>query len=293
MGIRALSYGEMLKEDSGGSLRQGGSPFILAANICCMDGRASMYSRVGADAAGEELIAAGEKYGIDMAFVQRDNARPTGTAKAGAAEATHEPAAYAVADNFALRFMACERATVDALERMRFDVFCFQTLAPMFTQSHDTLLYLLEHINTCEVFYDLNFRGRYYSRKVIDTLLHHATIVRCNSEEMRIASTILYGKMMQPREFADTLSRSYAVPLVIVRQRPNGCAVYHAGAFAHMPSAPDDEQIPGGFGDAFNAAFLSLYCDGISPFDSAKRACKAAAHAARNNNPVVGEHYSA
>ena len=280
MSIKILSFGEMLLEQAGGKLQSGGSPLTLAANVCRLGGQAAMYSRIGADEAGEKLRAAAAKYGVDMSYVFSDDAHPTGAASIDNSIVKQGVPAYTLSGECSARHICTTVQSIEKLSRMNFDALCFQTLSQMFSQSHDTLLHILEKINVCEVYYDINLRGQYYSKKVFDSLFPHATIVRCTSDEMRLVSTILFGKMMPPREFAEQISKQYAVPLICVRQKGQGYAVYHAGMFAIVEDDTDKSYSDSGYGDAFNAAFLSLFCKGISPFESAKAGAEIARIAA-------------
>jgi fructokinase len=290
-GIRALCFGETLVEECGGVGSLGGSPFMLAAHLARLGNRAVLYSRVGADTKGEEALQYLGACGVDTSYVQRDPSRATGraTLKVSGGEATVE--SYELIQGGAHGFIAATAALLDRLAGERFDVFCLQTLIQNYALSAATLTELLDTVDTQEVFYDLNLRGRYFSRKLFDPSLRVATVVRLNEEELQTVSTILYGRMMKARDFADTLSRAYAIPLVCIRRRRGGCAVYHAGSFDDIAPADAATVRCRGSGDAFNAAFLSLYCRGRSPFDSARAADSVAAHVASNNEavPVHGD----
>jgi sugar/nucleoside kinase (ribokinase family) len=158
---------------------------------------------------------------------------------------------------------------VNSISRISFDAFCFETVIQTFSESASALSALLECIETREVLYDFNLRGNMYGKRIFESSLKMATIARCNEEESRTISTILFGKMLKPAEFAQAISKTYYVPVVCVRLSDGGTIICQAGKAEHI-------RLPAGLkpgpGPLFNAELLGALLCGASPVEGAKSA---------------------
>ncbi|MBD3390641.1 MAG: hypothetical protein GF410_01360 [Chitinivibrionales bacterium] len=286
MGVRFLSFGELLWETAGEKRRPGGLSFATAAHACRLGGAAALYGRVGNDPDGDRILSLAAAYGIETSFVQRDRAHATGEATLGPAREHQGIIGYTVPRGAAAFHVHADHEIMERLAAMRFDALCFQAMSVMFPRPEETLACLLESIDVAEVFCDFNLRGRLFNRKAFECSLHHATIARCNARELTTISTILFGKLMSPKQFADAISRKFVVPLVCVRHGCESCSVYHAGEFEQVDTPADAPGDASGGGDAFNAAFLSLFCAGKPPSDSARAANRVARYAAQHTDGI-------
>ena len=74
-----IVVGEVLFDEMPDGVRVlGGAPFNVAWHLAAFGLRPLMISRVGADDAGDEVLAAMESWGMDTSGVQRDPVHPTG-----------------------------------------------------------------------------------------------------------------------------------------------------------------------------------------------------------------------
>jgi len=276
-GIRALCFGEVLLEKTRSGAALGGSPFLMAVHLARLGNEPALYSRVGADEYGERVLQMLRDNGVDVSYVQRDEMRATGQAALDVSANGRSVASYTLDAGGAHAHITADRTALDRVCRTHLNVLCFQTLIQTCPESANALAKVLAVADTQEIFYDVNLRGRSFGKKLFETSMQAATIVRLNDEELKTVSTILYGRMMQPQQFGDTVSRGFAIPLVCMRRIGGGCAVYHAGRFEEIAAPCGDVVNCRGGGDAFNAAFLSLYCKGVPPPEAARRALHVAA----------------
>jgi fructokinase len=74
-----VAIGEALWDLFPDQRRPGGAPCNVACHAALLGDRGVIITRVGEDAAGEELVAFLRGRGVVTDYVQRDEARPTGT----------------------------------------------------------------------------------------------------------------------------------------------------------------------------------------------------------------------
>jgi|GEM_PF-4731844 len=271
---RILCFGETIAEDIGGARLFSSAPFLTAAACALMGNDTVFFSRVGADETGMEAIRILEECGVDTSHVQRDATRPTGTAAGN-------DGAYAVAAGGAHGSITADRSSCDKIASQHFDVFCFETLAQAFPDAAQALSALLHCVESQDVFYDCNLRGRYFNRAIFESSFHAATIARLNEEEAHTVSMILFGRAMPLEQFAASICKTFFVPLVCVRRADGGCVLCRAGRLEEVRTA---EAAPKprrpGIGAVYNAAFLSAYVNGRQPRECAAIAADFAAFTA-------------
>lgn len=231
--MKIVSIGEILWDVFETGEHLGGAPFNFAVNAHRLGHEVLFVSAVGNDRRGSKALARMQDLGLSTKFVRQVD-QPTGTVTVafdptGEPEYTiHRPAAY----DF-LEFDA-------RLTEFRPDWIYFGTLLQMRRRAVTEALLAA---SPARRFYDVNLRKGSYTPALVDALLHQATAVKLNEQELKTIG----------RTEAD-LARDFTA--FSVTRGARGCTVFAEGVFADHPGFPVESADPVGAGDAFAAAFL-------------------------------------
>ncbi|WP_394430986.1 sugar kinase [Streptomyces sp. SGAir0957] len=245
----------------------GGAESNLACVLAAGGHRARWVSRVGADGFGDHLIEAIGAYGVDVAHVGRDAARPTGiyfrTAGDRATDA-HEVAYYRAGS--AASAMSPATMDPDTLRAGRILHLSGITAA----LSPDCLALLRTLLPGAPggplVSFDVNHRPGLWSTpedaRVLLDLARRAHLVFVGEDEAEDAFGITGGP--------DAVRAALPEPdLLVVKRGADGAVAYDRdGGARHFEPAPRVDVVAAvGAGDAFAAGFLSATLRGLPVAD--------------------------
>ncbi len=247
-GERIIGWGELLWDCLPSGRRLGGAPANVAYHAACLGADASLVSRVGDDALGEEaLVALGER-GVATELVQRDVQRPTGTVRVTFIDG--EPQ-YEIEADVAWDQIELRPELTAALGQL--DLFCFGTLAQRTPGARATLNAALAELpRDCLRLCDLNLRpGPGNEPEIIAAALDAANVVKLNQAEIDTLSE-LFGVADVPTWL---MAQRGATLVAITRGADGSRLIDRHGSWEHpglpLESATGD---PVGAGDAFCAA---------------------------------------
>ncbi|WP_241826792.1 sugar kinase [Streptomyces graminilatus] len=233
----------------------GGAESNLACALAAAGHSTRWISRVGADGFGDHLVEAIGSYGVDVASVRRDPARPTGvyfrTAGDRATDA-HEVAYYRAGS--AASAMSTQNLDLAAVRAGRV-LHLSGITAALSGDCLDLLWELTEPgADRPVVSFDINFRPRLWadgdSPKVLLELARRADIVFVGADEAEDA----WG-LEGERAIADALPEP---GLVVVKQGEGVTVAFGKDTDAVRVPAPRVDVVAAvGAGDAFAAGFLS------------------------------------
>ena len=241
-----MAFGEILWDIIDGVPHIGGAPFNFAAHVAKCGLKSAIISSVGDDDLGcraKERVAA---LGVDGDFVSVHPSLPTGTVNVTLKNGIPS---YEIVKPVAWDEI---RADVAALPPPR--AFYFGSLAQRSPVSSKTLARLLETFSSSLVFFDVNLRQKFWSKKLIEDCLARTDVLKVNDEEM---ATLGFNA---ERLFA-ACSR---LKLLIETRGADGCAVWSRdGESFTSPALPDGPVVDTvGAGDSFSAAFLAAVLNG-------------------------------
>lgn len=174
---RVLVFGEVLFDRfPDGSLVLGGAPFNVAWNLRGLGADPLLISRVGADDLGARILAAMNDWEMEVAGVQSDPQRPTGTVEVSLADG--EPAFDIVADR---AYDWIDRGRIPSGPRPL--VLYHGSLACRSGQSRAALAHLIAS-RPHSVFLDVNLRPPWWQEGRIHELLRTASEVKMNEDEL-------------------------------------------------------------------------------------------------------------
>ena len=262
-----VAFGEVLWDMIDGRAHIGGAPFNLAAHAVRCGLRAAVVSCVGNDELGCEVLKEMDRLEVDRRWAVIDEAHPTGTVTVALQDG--QPS-YVIRENVAWDFIQPSESAFLALAAERPRAFCFGSLAKRNAVSRKTLFRLLDMFKGATVFYDVNLRQAYWSGPLVESGLARATLVKVNDDEARVLGDLLFGGACVPEAFARAVLARHPVRAVIVTLGAEGCLVCERGKDTVRCSGIKVDVVDAiGAGDAFSAAFLTVWLKGATAAEAA------------------------
>ncbi len=265
-----VAVGEALWDVFPDGRRPGGAPCNVAFHAARLGDRAVIVTRVGEDAAGNELVAFLGERGVDTDHVQRDGTRPTGTVLVTIENS--EPQ-YAITEAVAWDYIAAED---DARALMRTaDAICVGSLAQRSETSCVAIQQLLSDARgQARVVFDVNLRPPFIDAEIIDATFRVANVVKMSESEVTRLSTLLDRPSL-----IGWLLESVGVQAVWVTRGASGASVTTRQGTVSAPGVEIDTSTGDavGAGDAFTAAMTHQLIRSANPRDTLDAANRYAA----------------
>ena len=247
-----IGLGEVLWDCFPDARRVGGAPanVVYHATQLGLDGR--VFSRVGDDADGRELLAVLQRHGLETRWIQRDPQHPTGHVTVDLTEPDRPR--YTIHRDVAWDYLEFTDDWAAACREAH--AICFGTLAQRSAVSRETIRRCLEAARDALRVYDVNLRPPFVEREWIERSLRLAQVVKLNEDELRELSRMLEIGADSPDLFASALHERYGPQVVCVTRAERGCVVWDRGRCADVAGERVAVADAVGAGDAFTAALI-------------------------------------
>lgn len=264
--MKILSFGTVLWDIINDNEYIGGASLNLAAHLAQLGCHSYILSRVGNDQRGKRAIAEIQRYQVDPLWMQYDSEHPTGIAKVILKDDGIPD--FDLPENAAYNYIEFTDECKESLSNESFDVFCFGTIEQKGKVTGKSIQDILNIIHAKEVYYDVNIRQKYYTKKIIEDSLAVSTIAKFSEDEVRFVSGLLFNDVLPESKFVEETSKRFSVRIVCVTRGENGCTVYCEGKCSSEPGIKVRVVDTVGSGDAFSAGFLYSYCLNHNPHKS-------------------------
>jgi len=235
----------------------GGAPFNCAFMTQGRGANAAMISRIGDDLEGREILSIMASRGMDSGYVQIDSAHDTGRVEVSVSE-KGEPT-FTILEDVAWDYIASDVRTAEMIRTC--DALCFGTLAQRNEVSREAILQLVCEAGEAVKFYDVNLRGTFFSKEIIERSLSVSDVVKLNNDELEVMKT------MFPEAFEDgekSFLRHFDIALLAVTRGGEGCQLFRGDEMVDMPGVKVQVMDTVGSGDAFTASLILSYLAGAS-----------------------------
>ncbi len=274
-----VAIGEALWDVFPDQRRPGGAPCNVACHAARLGDRGVIITRVGDDAAGEELVAFLRERGVVTDYVQRDDTRPTGTVSVAIEDSDPR---YAITEDVAWDYIAAED---DARVLMRTaDAVCVGSLAQRREPSRVAIRQLLSDARgQALVVFDVNLRPPCIDADVIDATLRVADVVKMSESEVARLSTLFDRPALIP-----WLLQNVGVQAVCVTRGKSGASITTSQGTVSTPGVETDTSTGDavGAGDAFTAAMAHRLVRDATPQETLHAANRYAALVATKKGAV-------
>ena len=266
MDKKIVCFGEMLWDIFPNGKIAGGAPMNVALHLHQLKANVTFISKVGRDQDGQDLLSFLLDYGLSTDHILIDPSLPTGKVIVDDKDKEN------------IRYEIVQPAAWDNIERSedlqrkvdQADAIIFGSLASRSEVSRSTLLKLL-HTQTLRVF-DINLRSPFYSKEGLQDLLSQTDILKLNEEELQILIEY-HGLPSRPADAIKELSAMYNLRMVCVTKGKAGADLYAEDTFFSHPGFVVAVQDTVGSGDAFLAALVDGYLNGMDYEQILENAC--------------------
>ncbi len=214
---RPIIYGEVLFDCfPDGKTVLGGAPFNVAWNLQAFGLQPLFISRVGNDAAGEQIRAAMQDWGMDLAGLQTDFEHPTGRVQI---QLDHGEARFHI-----LPEQAYDYINSHALPAMDgFSLLYHGSLIQRSPISARTLRSISRDRNL-PVFLDVNLRAPWWDQKTVHASMENARWIKLNEDELEILVPGNHTLLQRARK----LQHNTRADLLIITRGERGTLLYSA-----------------------------------------------------------------
>ncbi len=257
--MKILSFGEILWDIFGDKREIGGAPFNFAAHCANLGAKSFLISAVGNDQNGSDALEIAKSKGINCDFIASTDFK-TGCCNVSLRDGIPF---YDLERDVAYDHIPCPDIKTDC------DVLYMGTLAMRSPCSLNSFNSLAERVNAREVLFDVNFRGDFYSKELVFSLLGITTVLKISDEEIGFFGSgsheeickNLAAQFPKLKYICLTLGKNGAMALdckkgeLLISDRPKSKPISTVGA-----------------GDSFAAAFIVNLVGGATPLSSLNRA---------------------
>lgn len=247
-----VGIGEILWDKFPDGNRLGGAPANFAFHAGQLGARAKMFSRVGLDSDGDQLLQALREAGVDRRTLQKDAQHATGVVNVTLEEGQ---ATYEIVKNAAWDFLAWNE-DVQALATVTQAV-SYGSLAQRNERSRVTIQRFVRAmpIDALRLF-DINLRQNFYNRDIIEFGLDHSTVLKVNAKELETVATMFHWGGAKEEQVIELLLKNHPLKGIAVTHGEDGCHFYYGGEMVRSAAPKVTVCDTVGSGDAFGAALI-------------------------------------
>lgn len=281
---KVICFGEVLWDMLPSGKMPGGAPMNVAFHLNNFGLDSAIISRIGTDDLGGELLDFMNGSGLNTSLVQRGTNHLTGVVKVNMDDKNE--ITYKIVQPVAWDYIQLEEEAIRAVEQA--DCFVFGSLAARNPGTRDTLYELIKHA-PFKVF-DVNLREPYYTKEIVENLLHKADMVKMNAHELAMI-TAWHDVLTDEKTAIKNLSERFDVPTVCVTRAGSGAVLFKEGEFFESRGFEVQVSDTIGSGDSFLAALIKGILLDESPAESVEMACAVGSLVAthRGATPVISK----
>jgi len=244
--------GELLWDVLPTGKQVGGAPCNFAFHAMQAGCESIVFSAVGNDQPGDELLSALAGLNLNCEYIQR-NSFPTGTVTVTLNEKGHPQ--YVIHENTAWDNILFNTKTESKIKEL--DAVCFGSLGQRNSVSAATIQRLLETLKPdCLKVFDINLRQHFYSQEIILKSLEFATILKLNDEELPVLSELFALTGEVKNQLTQLLSR-FNLRTVVYTMGEKGSIIMTGNEYSFLESPKVVVADTVGAGDSFTAVFVS------------------------------------
>ncbi|MFV0265826.1 MAG: carbohydrate kinase family protein [Draconibacterium sp.] len=244
-----IGVGELLWDMLPGGRELGGAPANFAWHASQLGGQGTVYSAVGNDQLGNEIIDLLDKRRMDTHFISRLEEYPTGRVDV-LIDSSGVPE-YTIQTNVAWdKIPLCDQRNELVNQA---SAFCFGALAQRDSVSFRTIQSLLDELPVnCLKIFDINLRQTFYSKEVIGLSLLKCDILKLNEDELPVVAK-LFEIERDETHILDRLLNDFRIEMIALTKGGAGSLIRTNSERSWLVSPKVTVADTVGAGDSFTA----------------------------------------
>ena len=265
--------GELLWDVLPTGKQVGGAPCNFAFHAMQAGCESFVFSAVGSDQPGDELLSALARLNINCEFIQC-NSFPTGTVTVTLNEKGHPQ--YVIHENTAWDNILFNTKTETKIKEL--DAVCFGSLGQRNPISAATIQRVLITVKPgCMKVFDINLRQHFYSPEIILKSLEFATILKLNDEELPLLSDLFVLTGEVKNQLTQLLDR-FNLRTIVYTMGEKGSIIMTGNEYSFLESPKVVVADTVGAGDSFTAVLISGLLKGVPLNEVHETATRTAAY---------------
>lgn len=260
MGKIIIGLGEVLYDVLPQGAKLGGAPANFAYHASQFGYEAVAVSAVGNDALGDQALETFDKNGLK--YIIPRVPYPTGTVNVKL-DAEGVPT-YTFTPDVAWDHIPFTPEMEEAAKNAC--AVCFGSLAQRSKESRETIMKFLDATpKDCLKIFDINLRGTFYNKEIIQNGLRHCDVLKINDEELIIVGRLFGYPGLDIEEKCRLIMKRYNLKMVVLTCGTNGSYVFAPNDVkSFMPTPKVEVADTVGAGDSFTGAFTASILSGKS-----------------------------
>ncbi len=279
-------FGEILWDLLPSGRMPGGAPMNVAIHLKNLGMEVACITKVGNDSLGDELKHFLKSKGCPDTWVQTDTDHPTGTVKVNISDRTNVQ--YEIVQPVAWDYIIASSEALEVTKNAY--ALVFGTLACRDHQSKEALFKLLENSKGVKIF-DVNLRAPHYSKKLIESLMLKADIVKMNEDELNIVHGGLDSTSASLDQKTKDIKSRFSLKKVIVTRGGDGALLLDENGIHSSKVYKVKVKDTIGSGDSFLAGMIKNFYLNSLPEKALNYSCALGALVAQHHgaNPSIKE----
>lgn len=255
---KIIGLGEVLFDVLPQGAKLGGAPANFAFHVSQFGYDAVAISAVGNDILGDHALKTFDDNGLK--YIIPRVPYPTGTVNVTLDEAGVPT--YTFTPDVAWDHIPFTPEMEAVAKEAR--AVCFGSLAQRSAVSRETINKVLEATpEDCLKIFDINLRGNFYNKEVLQQGVRHANILKINDEELITVGRMFDYPGLDIEEKCRIIMRRYHLKMVVLTCGTNGSYVFEENGFTSFKPTPKVEVADTvGAGDSFTGAFTASLLSG-------------------------------
>ncbi|MCR4828128.1 MAG: carbohydrate kinase [Bacteroidales bacterium] len=258
--------GECLWDKLENEKKPGGAPMNFAYHVGQLLGmdNSIAISSVGNDVLGKEIVEEYDSVGLRHSLAV-DPIHCTGVVEVKLKD--NGIPDYDIVENVAWDYIPFSLETKQMASKCR--AVCFGTLAQRSEFSRTSINSFLNMVpKDCLIIFDVNLRGRYYTKEIIENSMRKCTIMKLNEEELPVVCQLLEIEEGTPEERCRKMMELWCIDTVIYTCGAHGSFIFTMDETSYRDTPKVNLVDTVGAGDSFTAAYCAAILKGW-PLDKA------------------------
>lgn len=283
--ISVVCFGEVLFDVFPTHKKIGGAPLNVAIRLASLGIKSQIISRIGTDEIGKELMEYIKEHKVNSDSIQIDNDLKTGEVIVQLND--KGSASYTI--NYPVAWDKIVETPEDEIIVKKADALVFGSLVCRDSVSQNTLFELINYAKY--TVFDVNLRAPFYTKELINHLMHEADFIKFNDDEIYEISEHLQSPFHSLEQNIHFIAEQTNTKHICVTKGSHGAVLFYDNKFYYNSGYKIKVADTVGAGDSFLAGLLSKLLAKEDPQKAIDFACAIGALVAQKEgaNPKINK----